>query len=401
MHLACQSLRNDECRMAVAAGVHVTLSPLNSVIFSRLRMLAADGRCKTFDAKGDGFVEGEGCGVIVLKRLSAALADGDPVLALIRGSAVNQDGASSGLTAPNGPAQEAVIRAALQRGGVAPSEVQYVEAHGTGTSLGDPIEVQALAAVLGQDRPADRPLLIGSVKTNIGHTQGAAGIAGLLKLVLALRHEEIPPSLHLEDPNPFIPWANLPVRVATSRTPWRRGEQRRVGGVSSFGFSGTNVHVLVEEAPQDGRAPAEVDRPLHVVTLSARTSAALDDLARGWERHLADNPDLALGDIACTATAGRAPIVLCLALVPVGLVWALVAPGGCPRGRRRRRRAPSCRRRCASLAALGSTPREEPRGGPVVHGRVDGAAYADSRLRGRRLSFRWQPQNKTPGKSGD
>src|SRR5829696_5227976 len=273
IHLACQSLRNEDCRVAVAGGVHVTLTPINSVVFSKLRMLAADGRCKTFDGRGDGFVEGEGCAVIVLKRLSDAVADGDRILALVRGSAVNQDGASSGLTAPNGPAQEAVIRAALTRGGVRPSEVDFVEAHGTGTSLGDPIEVQALAAVLGQDRPADRPLLIGSVKTNIGHTQAAAGIAGLVKLVLALQHKEIPPTLHFQQPNPFIPWASLPVEVATTLRPWTAGETPRVGGVSSFGFSGTNVHVVVGEAPEITVQRSQVDRSLHLVTLSARNDA--------------------------------------------------------------------------------------------------------------------------------
>jgi acyl transferase domain-containing protein/acyl carrier protein len=306
VHLACQSLRNEDCRMAITGGVHVTLSPLNSVVFSRLRMLAADGRCKTFDARGDGFVEGEGCGVLVLKRLSTAMADGDQILALIRGSAVNQDGASSGLTAPNGPAQEAVIRAALQRAGVRPAEVGYVEAHGTGTSLGDPIEVQALASVLGEGRASGQPLLIGSVKTNIGHTQAAAGIAGLLKLVLALRHEEIPASLHLQEPNPYIPWVNLPVQVATERRPWPRGEQRRIGGVSSFGFSGTNVHVVVEEPPVARADQGSPERPLHIVTLSARTDAVLSQLARRWETHLAQNSAAPLADVAYTANAGRA-----------------------------------------------------------------------------------------------
>jgi myxalamid-type polyketide synthase MxaB len=306
VHLACQSLRNDDCRMAIAGGVHVTLSPLNSVVFSRLRMLAADGRCKTFDARGDGFVEGEGCGVIVLKRLSTALADGNQILALIRGSAVNQDGASSGLTAPNGPAQEAVIRAALQRGGVRPSEVDYVEAHGTGTSLGDPIEVQALASVLGEGRTGDRPLVIGSVKTNIGHTQAAAGMAGLLKLVLALRHEEIPPSLHLQEPNPHIPWATLPVRVATESCTWPREDRRRLGGVSSFGFSGTNVHIVVEEAPVLRAESAKTERPLHIATLSARTDAALSELAARWDAQLAQDATLPLADVAFTANAGRA-----------------------------------------------------------------------------------------------
>ena len=319
VHLACQSLRSEDCRMAIAGGVHVTLSPLNSVVFSRLRMLAADGRCKTFDAKGDGFVEGEGCGVLVLKRLSTALADGDQVLALIRGSAVNQDGASSGLTAPNGPAQEAVIRAALQRGGVRPSEVAYVEAHGTGTSLGDPIEVQALASVLGEGRDRAHPLVIGSVKTNIGHTQAAAGIAGLIKVVLALQHEQIPPSLHLQEPNPYIPWATLPVHVASELRAWPRAEQRRVGGVSSFGFSGTNVHVVIEESPIGNTDEPGPERPLHIATLSARTDKALVETAARWEAHLVRHPSAPLPDVAFTANTGRAHLPSRAAMVAESL----------------------------------------------------------------------------------
>ena len=315
VHLACQSLRNDECRMALAGGVHLLVSPLNTVTFCKLHMLAPDGRCKTFDASGDGFVEGEGCGVVVLKRLSDALADGDNIVAVIRGSAVNQDGASSGLTAPNGPAQESVIRAALRRAGVRPAEIGYVEAHGTGTSLGDPIEVQALAAVLGEDRPAARPVIIGSVKTNIGHTEGAAGIAGLMKLVLALQHEEIPRHLNFSEPNPFIPWAELPVKVATESVAWPRGDARRVGGVSSFGFSGTNAHIVIEEAPVRETAPAAVDRPLHVLALSARTEAALNELAGRWDRYLADHSDAALADVAHTANAGRAHLPHRIAIV--------------------------------------------------------------------------------------
>ncbi|HET7695305.1 MAG TPA: type I polyketide synthase [Vicinamibacterales bacterium] len=309
IHLACQSLRNDDCRVAVAGGVHVTLTPINMVVFSKLRMLAADGRCKTFDGRGDGFVEGEGCAVIVLKRLSDAIADKDRILALVRGSAINQDGASSGLTAPNGPAQEAVIRAALKRAGVKPADVGYVEAHGTGTSLGDPIEVQALAAVLGEGRPADRPLLIGSVKTNIGHTQAAAGIAGLVKLVLALQHRQIPPNLHFEKPNPFIPWPTLPVEVVTSLRPWVESGGPRVGGVSSFGFSGTNVHIVVGEAPAQAPVERGADRPLHLVTLSARNDAALQRVAARWRDQLAASTGaggLDIRDVAFTANAGRA-----------------------------------------------------------------------------------------------
>ena len=222
VHLACQSLRANECRMALAGGVHLILSPENTIAFSKSRMLAADGRCKTFDASADGFVEGEGCGIVVLKRLSDAVADGDRILAVIRGSAVNQDGPSSGLTAPNGPAQEAVIRAALAMGRVPPARVGYVEAHGTGTSLGDPIELQALGAVLGEGRAAERPLLVGSVKTNIGHLEAAAGVAGLIKVVLSLQHRTIPAHLHFTTPNPHVPWDRLPIAVPTQATAWPR-----------------------------------------------------------------------------------------------------------------------------------------------------------------------------------
>jgi acyl transferase domain-containing protein len=209
VHLAVQSLRLGECNMALAGGTNVIMVPETTIALSKFHMMAPDGRCKAFDARADGFVRGEGCGVVVLKRLSDALIDGDNVIALIRGSAVNQDGASSGLTAPNGPAQEAVIREALANGGVDPRDVTYVEAHGTGTALGDPIEVQALAAALGPDRAT--PVLIGSVKTNIGHLESAAGIAGLIKAALALQRREIPPSLHLHERNPFIPGQQWPV----------------------------------------------------------------------------------------------------------------------------------------------------------------------------------------------
>ena len=249
LHLGCQSLRQGESTMTLVAGVNLILTPENTITYCKSSMMAADGRCKTFDAAADGFVQGEGCGVVVLKRLSAALADGDRVLAVIRGTAVNQDGPSSGLTAPHGPSQEAVIREALANGGVAPAEVQYVEAHGTGTSLGDPIEVQAMAEALREGRAPDRPILIGSVKTNIGHLEAAAGIAGLIKVVMALQHKEIPPHLHCKTPNPYIPWAELPVKVATELTPWVAENGKRIAGISSFGFSGTNAHAVVEEAP--------------------------------------------------------------------------------------------------------------------------------------------------------
>jgi microcystin synthetase protein McyG len=316
VHLAVQSLRIGECRIALAGGVNLLLSPMSTIGICKLRMLAPDGRCKTFDAAANGFVRSEGCGMVVLKRLSDALADGDRILALIRGSAVNHDGRSSGLTAPNGPAQAAVIRRALAAGGVAPAAVQYVEAHGTGTPLGDPIEVQALASVLGEGRKSERPLIIGSVKTNLGHLEAAAGIAGLIKTVLALEHGEIPPHLHLETPNPHIAWSEIPVVVPMARTHWPTAEGRRVAGVSSFGFSGTNAHVVVEEAPERAPAPPPgPERPLHLLTLSAKSPEALRQLAARYQEHLAGHPSEAFADICFTANAGRARFSHRLAVV--------------------------------------------------------------------------------------
>ena len=249
LHQACQALEAGDCDLALVGGVNVILTPIPMINFSRARMLAPDGRCKTFDAAADGYVRGEGCGVVVLKRMNDAMRDGDPIRAVVRGSAVNQDGASGGLTVPNGVAQQRVIAEALRRAGVDPGEVDYLEAHGTGTSLGDPIEVQAAGAVFGEGRDPNRPLLIGSVKTNIGHLEAAAGIAGLIKVALALEHEVLPKHLHFSHPSPYIPWDRLPVRVLDEATPWPRSGRPRTAGVSSFGFSGTNAHVLLEEAP--------------------------------------------------------------------------------------------------------------------------------------------------------
>ena len=311
VHLACQSLRHGESRMALAGGVNVILTPEVYVNFCKARMLAPDGRCKTFDAAADGFVRGEGCGMLVLKRLSDALADGDPIVALIRSTAINQDGRSQGITAPSGPAQQAVLREALEQAGVEPAEVSYVEAHGTGTSLGDPVELQALGAVLGQGREPERPLLVGSVKTNFGHLEGAAGIAGLIKVALALGHDELPPQLHFQEPNPYIPWDELPVSVVTERTPWPAGYARRLAGVSSFGFSGTNAHVVLEQAPATAApttaAPeTEAQAPYELLCLSARTEKSLGELAGRHARHLAADPEQPFADVCYTANTGRA-----------------------------------------------------------------------------------------------
>jgi acyl transferase domain-containing protein len=242
VHLACQALRQGECDLALAGGSNLVLSPEFTINFCQARMLSASGRCRSFDAGADGFVRGEGAGVVVLRPLSRAHSLGEPVLAVIRGTAVNQDGRTSGLTVPSGPSQAALIREALSRAGVLPDEVGYVEAHGTGTALGDPIEVGALGSVFGEGR-RERPLLLGSVKANIGHLESAAGVAGLIKTVLSLRHGVVPGQLHYERPNPHVAWERLPLRVAREAVDWPAG--RRIAGVSSFGFSGTNAHVVV------------------------------------------------------------------------------------------------------------------------------------------------------------
>lgn len=305
IHQACHSLRAGECHLALAGGVNVILTPEHHINFSKAHVLASDGRCKAFDASADGFVRSEGCGIVVLKRLSDALADNDSILAVVRGSAVNQDGRSSGLTAPNGPSQQEVIRKALANAGIEPALVQYVEAHGTGTSLGDPIEVQALAAVFGKDRPKTDPLFIGSVKTNIGHLETAAGVAGLIKLVLALQYEKIPPHLHLKELNPHIPWQDIPVAVSTEGMPWPAAEKKRFAGVSSFGFSGTNAHIVVEEAPLGEAEEAKADRPLHLLTLSAMCENALKEQVVRYTDYLAANPASVLSHVGYTANTGR------------------------------------------------------------------------------------------------
>ncbi|KAB8314798.1 type I polyketide synthase [Tolypothrix campylonemoides VB511288] len=314
LHLAMMSLRNFECDLALVGGVNLLLAPDLSIVFSQARMLSRDGYCKTFDAAADGYVRGEGCGVVVLKRMSDAVANKDNILALIRGSAINHDGFSKGLTAPNGLSQQAVIRAALENAKIDPTQVSYVEAHGTGTFLGDPIEVKALGKVFG-DRPSNQPLIIGSVKTNFGHLEAAAGIVGLIKVVLALQHEEIPPHLHLKQPNPIIKWDELPIKVPIQRMPWAREKQPRLAGVSSFGFSGTNAHVVLEEAPTTESVQTTVERPLHLLTVSAKTEEALNQFILSYENHLVANPSLKLGDICFSTNTGRSHFQHCLSVV--------------------------------------------------------------------------------------
>jgi acyl transferase domain-containing protein len=307
VHLACQSLRTGESRLALAGGVNVILTPDPFVIFSRWGMMAPDGRCKTFDGRADGFVRSEGCGIVVLKRLSDAQADGDEILAIIRGSAVNQDGASSGLTVPNGLAQQAVVRLALRVAGVEPIDVAYVEAHGTGTALGDPIELEALDTVLGAARPAARPLVLGSVKTNLGHLESASGVAGLMKVVLALRHGVIPPNLHFNTLTPRVSLRGPAPMVPTTAVPWPASDGPRLAGVSSFGFSGTNAHVVLEAAPAGPAMTAGAnERPVHVLAISARSEPALDELARRYADRLASLTDARLADVCFSAGVGRA-----------------------------------------------------------------------------------------------
>nr|QEO74387.1 AMP-dependent synthetase and ligase [uncultured bacterium] len=289
VHLACQSLAAGECDMALAAGVNLVTAPEFMISFSKAQMLSADGRCKTFDASADGYVRGEGVGVLVIKRLSAAIKNNDPILAVIRGSAVNQDGKSSGLTVPSGPAQEKVIQSALAAAGVAPEQVSYVEAHGTGTPLGDSIELGALRAVYGAGRA--EPLIVGSVKTNIGHTEAASGVAGLIKVILALKHRQIPRHLHFQTPNLHVEWEGL--RVPTELLPWQPSSATRLAGVSSFGFGGTNAHIILEEAPAhlvtQPSYQSSSGRPFHLLTLSAKAPAALGELASRYAEHLKES----------------------------------------------------------------------------------------------------------------
>jgi acyl-CoA synthetase (AMP-forming)/AMP-acid ligase II/3-oxoacyl-(acyl-carrier-protein) synthase/acyl carrier protein len=313
VHLACRSLRSGECDLALAGGVNLLLLPNLAIALSQAGMLSPDGRCKTFDASANGYGRGEGCGIVVLKSLNRALAEGDNILAVIKGSAVNQDGLSNGLTAPNGLAQQRVIQKALQKAGVKPDQIGYVEAHGTGTALGDPIEVSALQEVLMQGRSPTQACAIGSVKTNIGHLEAAAGIAGLIKAVLALQHRQIPPHLHLETVNPHIDLEASPFFIPTQLTEWEA--ERRFAGVSSFGFGGTNAHVILTEAPDADpqQAQKSVSQRLETIAsgyllpLSARSPVALRALAQNYRTFLLSEPaqNSSLLDICFTASVCR------------------------------------------------------------------------------------------------
>jgi acyl transferase domain-containing protein/NADPH:quinone reductase-like Zn-dependent oxidoreductase/NADP-dependent 3-hydroxy acid dehydrogenase YdfG/acyl carrier protein len=302
IHLACQSIRTGECTQAFAGGVMIILSPYVTKNFAKGHFLSPDGRCKTFDASADGYVRGEGVGMVLLKPLSAAQRDGDHVRAIVLATACNQDGRSNGLTAPNPLAQERLLQRAYKAAGVSPGEVGYVEAHGTGTHLGDPIEAKALGRILSEGRPADRPCLVGSVKSNIGHLEAAAGVAGFIKAVLAIEHEAIPPSLHFEDPNPLVAFGRLNLEVPTQVRAWPENA-RRIAGVSSFSFGGTNAHAVLAEAPAAEEQAALDPWPAEILVLSARSEEALDRLAQDYARALRAIEDPADFRTFCSAAS--------------------------------------------------------------------------------------------------
>lgn len=307
LHQAISALRNKECHLALAGGVNLLLLPDMNINLSKAHMLSPKGRCHTFDDKADGYIRSDGCGVVVLKRLRDAQKDGDPVLAIIRGSAINQDGRTSGLTAPNGPSQEEVIRAALAVGSVDAHSISYVEAHGTGTSLGDPIEMGALNRTYGQGREVQDALWVGSVKTNIGHTEAAAGVAALIKVVLALGKQHLPTHLHFEKANPHLGLSRLPVKITSGGMPWSKGENPRRAGISSFGFSGTNTHVIVEEAPSFETTDSDAETDRFPLVLSARSESALSKLATSYANWL-DRENVDLSTFCRTANGGRAAL---------------------------------------------------------------------------------------------
>jgi amino acid adenylation domain-containing protein len=362
VHLACQSLRAGECEQALAGGVNLMLAPEGHAYFSAMQATSRRGRCASFDASADGYVRSEGCGMVLLKPLEAAQRAGDRILAVIRGSAINHDGRSNGLTAPNGPSQEAVIRQALARASVAPEQVSYVETHGTGTPLGDPIEVQALAGVFAAGRSMKEPLRIGSAKSNLGHAEAAAGIAGLIKTALALEAEALPGNLHFRQPSPHIRWAELPLSVVAENLPWPRTGGARFAGVSSFGFSGTNVHVVLEQAPAAAPRSARAPGTPQLFAVSAHCAGALD--ARlGQLEQLAGGRDVELGDLAFSVSTSSNHL-------PARAAWVASRPD--------------------SLGAAVARGRREPRSGPIRKvGFLFGGQGVQRLGMGQQLAARW------------
>ena len=344
LHLACQSLRRRECGAALVGGASVMLSPFSYVAFCRMGALSRSGACRAFDANADGFVRGEGCGVVVLKRLADAVAAGDRILAVVRGSAVNHDGRSSGLTVPHGPSQQEVMRRALREANVAAADVSYVEAHGTGTSLGDPVELLSLGAVYGEGRVKEQPLLIGSVKTNVGHLESAAGMAGMMKVILALQHGVVPPQLHFQEPNPRVDWSRLPLRVVTEACEWPSRDGIRAAGVSAFGISGTNAHVVIEAADAYRVAdPVSQESNHQLFTLSAKSESRLRQAADRFGSYVADPDASSLESICQTAHLRRAHLDWRLTAVvrtrdELRPLLTAVAGGGTPAGVRLARR---------------------------------------------------------------
>ncbi len=316
LHTACQSLRNNECNVALAGGVNLILSPEVTINLCEGKMLSADGLCKTFDDSANGYVRGEGCGIVVLKRLSDAIADKDTILACIKGSAVNHDGSSGGLTVPNGSAQKNVITKAMESSNVLPHEIDYIEAHGTATPLGDPIELEAIADVVKENYVQNqKKIKVGSVKTNIGHLEAAAGVAGLIKLVLSLQKESIPAHLNFKNPNQFISWKDSPIDIVTKNTAWKKSDKKRIAGLSSFGFSGTNAHIIVEEGIENTKAPqVNADLP-SLLALSAKSEKALDDLIEIYIKYFKENKDLNFSDVCFTANTCRSHFKYRLALI--------------------------------------------------------------------------------------
>lgn len=320
VHLAIASLRNQECDLAIVGGVNRIISPEITINFSKARMLSPTGLCQPFDAKADGFVRSEGCGVIVVKRLEEAIAHRDPILAVLYGSAVNQDGRSNGLTAPNGNAQEKVIQQALVNSGKQPREISYIEAHGTGTILGDPIEVNALGRVFSKEVDSSSPILIGSVKANLGHLEAAAGIASLIKVILCIQHQAIPGQINFSHPNPHIDWQQLPFLVPTKLTSWLNSQSERIAGVSSFGFSGTNAHLIIGEGQQTYyQIEPKKQLNCYLFTLSTPTEAARNALIQDYLNFLDNHPDLDLAELCYSTNVGRTDFNYRLGIVTTGL----------------------------------------------------------------------------------